>query len=200
MFRRVARFTSSCWPRRARAPTAQVASEGVLGPNPLHALTAATLQSLKADAKEGRAVRFGLYVRDQPCKVVKVYDGDSVTIAWAVPQSFQLCFANARLAGIDTPELRGTKGSEREDAEVCRDRMAALALHQLFIFTTEGATGLDKYARPLVVLRARRGWTAPEVCDALEPHGGSLNDWALAALPGCLPYSGGTKARREGNP
>ena len=57
---------------------------------------------------------------------------------------------------------------------------------------TEGATGLDKYGRPLVVLRGRAGWTSEPALRALA--GGTLNDWILQQLPGVVPYFGGKKA------
>jgi len=165
----------------------------------LHArLHSVTLQSLKEESKTDPAARFGLHLEAHPCKVVKVYDGDSLTLAWprTGPWDTKLCYANARLYGIDTPELRGTRGEEHERAEACRDMLAGMALGQLFLFTTQGPTGLDKYGRPLIVLTAKRGWTAPHVCDAVEPYE-SLNAWALKVLPGCVPYFGGTKVQSK---
>jgi hypothetical protein len=139
-------------------------------------------------------VRFGLHVVNHPCKVVKVYDGDSVTLVWPRdgPHDTHLCYANTRLYGIDTPELRGTKGRERSDAEACRDALRDLILGHMFLFSTVGPTGLDKYGRPLVVLRPARGITPERIFDEIRPHG-TLNDWALKFLPGCQPYFGGTK-------
>jgi endonuclease YncB( thermonuclease family) len=158
-------------------------------------LSAATLERLQAAAKADPRVRFGLHAVDLPCKVVKVYDGDSLTLAWprTGPHDPNLCYANSRLYGIDTPELRGTKGRERADAEACRDALRQLALGQRFLLTTVGPTGLDKYGRPLVVLKTCRGLTDDRVINEIRPHA-TLNDWALKVLPGCQPYFGGTKA------
>lgn len=160
----------------------------------LQLLQETSLAGLKVAEKADPAVRFGLYFESRPCKVVKVYDGDSLTIAWPRDGPFdtKLTYANARLIGIDTPELRGTRGEEHERAVLCRDMLASLALGQIFMCTTSGRTGLDKYGRPLVILSPKRGWTSTEVCDAIEPHI-SLNDWALRSLPGCVAYFGGTK-------
>jgi endonuclease YncB( thermonuclease family) len=166
-------------------------------PSSVAALADATLLGLKVQAKQDPAVRFGLHATRQPCKVVKVYDGDSVTLAWVrEPPGGPLCYANCRLFGIDTPELRGTSGQERARAEACRDAMRDLALDQLFVFSTVGDTGLDKYGRPLVVLHAQPGLSAEPLCRTLA--GDSLNDWALRALPGCKPYFGGKKEAGEG--
>jgi endonuclease YncB( thermonuclease family) len=161
-------------------------------------LSAATLEDLQAQSKADPHVRFGLHVVDYPCKVVKVYDGDSLTLAWprTGPDDPNLCYANTRLYGIDTPELRGTKGKARADAEACRDALRQLVLGQAFLFTTVGPTGLDKYGRPLVVLKPSRGLTADRVIADISPHA-TLNDWALKVLPGCQPYFGGTKGAPE---
>jgi endonuclease YncB( thermonuclease family) len=158
------------------------------------ALRGATLQTLKELAKADPAVRFGLHAQQQPCKVVKVYDGDSVTLAWSRPDG-RPCFANCRLFGIDTPELRGTSGEERAKAEACRDALTALALGEMFAFCTRGATGLDKYGRPLVVLTAHPSLSGQRVWSTLAPYAGSLNEWALRELPGCVAYFGGTKGQ-----
>jgi endonuclease YncB( thermonuclease family) len=149
---------------------------------------------MKELAKQDPAARFGLHVRQQPCKVIKVYDGDSMTLAWARPEG-PPCYANCRLFGIDTPELRGSSGQERADAEACRDAMRDLALGEMFLFSTRGATGLDKYGRPLVVLTADSQHTSASCREALAPYDGSVNVWAVHELPGCVLYDGGTKQR-----
>jgi endonuclease YncB( thermonuclease family) len=153
-----------------------------------------TLQALTQRAKDDRTVRFGLHLTNHPCKVVKVYDGDSVTLAWprTGPHDPHLCYANTRLYGIDTPELRGTRGKERSDAEACRDALSQLALGHLFLVSTVGPTGLDKYGRPLVVIAPFSGLTHDSVREHIRPHA-TLNEWVLRTLPGCKPYFGGTK-------
>lgn len=207
-----------CWPgptaRPATPPRTARAAQFPLDPRaaaspPLAAAFAdATLAELKKQAKQDPAVRFGLHVSHHPCKVVKVYDGDSVTLAWPRAgweadregpslAAARLCYANCRLFGIDTPELRGTTGEERARAEACRDAMRDLAMDQLFVFTTVGDTGLDKYGRPLVILHARPGFSSQALCRALGRD--SLNDWALRTLPGCKAYFGGTKETAEAN-
>lgn len=154
-------------------------------------LRAATLADLTASAKVDPRVRFGLYLRDEPCKIVKVYDGDSMTVTWR--QDGHLVFANCRLYGVDTPELRSADASKVEQAVACRDRVAALVLNQMMLVDSVGRTGLDKYGRPLVRLRARSGWSSRLLVRELQ--GGDLSAWMLRSdLPGCNPYFGGAKA------
>jgi endonuclease YncB( thermonuclease family) len=157
-------------------------------------LKGATLEGLKAQASKDPGTRFGLHVAFHPCKVVKVYDGDSLTLAWPRRDAFDpmMCYANCRLYGIDTPELRGGTSQEKDRARQARDVLSGVVLHQMFVFSTVGPTGLDKYGRPLVKIFPRAGLTSEETIRILGDHT-SLNDWALANLPGCVSYFGGTK-------
>jgi endonuclease YncB( thermonuclease family) len=163
------------------------------------ALAAASLDRLRHAARhEDPTLRFGLYLRGAPCKVVKVYDGDSLTLVWEDPnRPSRLVFANCRLYGIDAPELRGGAGGDAEKAAArrCRDLLARAFLGELLEAESAGTTGLDKYGRPLVVLRARGGWTSDAARRRLG--GGTLNDWILARLPGVVPYFGGRKGAPE---
>jgi len=57
-------------------------------------------------------------------KVVKVYDGDTITIASKLPYSSSPLYRfSVRLNGIDTPELRSKNSEEREMAEKARDAL-----------------------------------------------------------------------------
>lgn len=175
----------------AGAPAAPAA------PPPPPLLAFASLPHLRQAAKhEDPTLRFGLYLRGAACKVIKVYDGDSITLVWEDPhRAGRVAFANCRLYGIDAPELRGGTGGSAEKAAArrCRDLLSQSFLGELLEVDTTGATGLDKYGRPLVVLRARSGWTSDRGCERLG--GMTLNDWILARLPGVVPYFGGTKAQ-----
>ena len=60
-------------------------------------------------------------------KVIKVYDGDTITIAAKLPNTDGPIYRfSVRLDGIDTPEIRGKSETERELAKQARD-----ALHEL---------------------------------------------------------------------
>lgn len=56
-----------------------------------------------------------------PAKVVDVYDGDTVTVEFTLR-------ARIRLLDLWCPEIRGTRGEERERAVAARDRMRQLVL------------------------------------------------------------------------
>jgi micrococcal nuclease len=77
-------------------------------------------------------------------KIVKVYDGDTVTavvdLGFGITNKIKI-----RLYGIDTPEIRG---DERPDGLVSRDRLRELILDkEVIIKTIKDRTG--KYGRYL---------------------------------------------------
>jgi endonuclease YncB( thermonuclease family) len=149
-----------------------------------------TLDSINSANLRKRATKFTLNLSHVPCKVVRVYDGDTVTVVWIhssetgerVPT-----YASVRMVGYDAPELRTRDENEKRAAEDCRDRLAALILGQKMAFCSEG---LDKYGRPLARLTAGPD-TDPRVRAALR--GRDVSQWALDELPACVPYAGKTK-------
>lgn len=66
-------------------------------------------------------------------KVIKVYDGDTITIASKLPfENSPLYRLSVRLNGIDTPEIKG-KGiseDEKEAAKVARDFVSNMILNK----------------------------------------------------------------------
>lgn len=63
--------------------------------------------------------------------VIKVYDGDSITIATRLPFNSDILYRfPIRLNGIDTPELRGSDDAEKEMAIKARNRLSELILNQ----------------------------------------------------------------------
>jgi len=83
-------------------------------------------------------------------KVIKVYDGDTLTIAAKLPfKGSPIYRFSVRLAGIDSAEIRGGTANESEIAKVARD-----ALHKLIfgkIVELRG-NGKEKYGRLLADL------------------------------------------------
>lgn len=80
------------------------------------------------------------------CKVVRVYDGDTVFVVTklrgeAVPHKFSV-----RLRGIDAPEMRGGSAEEKEAAIRARDALHGL-IHGTFVELRN--LGYDKYGRLL---------------------------------------------------
>lgn len=77
-------------------------------------------------------------------KVVKVYDGDTITLAtvlYDVAYRFSI-----RLNGIDTPEMKGGSAHEKELAIKARDELSKRLMNQ--IVTLKNIT-TEKYGRVL---------------------------------------------------
>ena len=79
--------------------------------------------------------------------VIKVYDGDTITIASTLPyKESPLYRFHVRLNGIDTPEIKGHSNNEKELAKTSRD-----ALHGLIMgkYVTLKKITTEKYGRVL---------------------------------------------------
>jgi endonuclease YncB( thermonuclease family) len=64
-------------------------------------------------------------------QVIKVYDGDTITIASRLPYpESPLYRLSVRLNGIDTPEIKGKNEDEKTCAKKVRDALAQLILHK----------------------------------------------------------------------
>ena len=67
----------------------------------------------------------------RPARVVDVYDGDTCRLALCVHDDpMHIAKFNARLEGIDTPEMRGKTKAEKVWAKKARDHLRALVLNQ----------------------------------------------------------------------
>jgi len=63
--------------------------------------------------------------------VIKVYDGDTITIASKMPYENSPLFRfNVRLNGIDTPEIKSKNENEKLLAKTSRDSLSQLILHK----------------------------------------------------------------------
>lgn len=127
-----------------------------------------------------------------------MYDGDTCTVAMCVggadddcPRSFKV-----RLAGIDTPEMRGGSPEEKRAAVQCRDALRSMVLDRLVWLDV--VPKADKYGRLLATLWAPQ--PDPECRSATpadgEPTPGPL--WTnvnerMLSTPGTRAYDGGTK-------
>jgi endonuclease YncB( thermonuclease family) len=110
-------------------------------------------------------------------KCIKVYDGDTITIACGLPpyQTGNPVYRwSVRLRGIDSPEMRTKCASEKECALLAKQAMADQVLDQLV--TLENVS-YDKYGRVLANVFA---------------NGVNVAD-ALLAQNLAVPYGGGTK-------
>lgn len=80
-------------------------------------------------------------------KVIKVYDGDTITIASKLPfKSSPLYRFSVRLNGIDCPEIKGSNETEKEIAKIAKTRLSDLILNKTVTLTN---VKTEKYGRIL---------------------------------------------------
>jgi endonuclease YncB( thermonuclease family) len=64
--------------------------------------------------------------------VIKVYDGDTITIASKLPYNESPLYRfSVRLAGIDCPEIKGKNDNEKECAQIAKKELSDLILHKI---------------------------------------------------------------------
>lgn len=110
-------------------------------------------------------------------KVIKVYDGDTITIAARLPNTLQPIYRfSVRLLGIDSPEIKGKTFKEKELAVISRDILSQLIMGKIVYLRN---VSMEKYGRILA-----------------DVYLGDLhiNDWMLKNGY-AIPYDGGTKHR-----
>jgi len=108
-------------------------------------------------------------------QVIKVYDGDSITIAGHYPMCNSPLFRfSVRLNGIDTPEIKGKNEDEKQAAKEAQYALANLILHKT---VTLKNVGTEKYGRIL----------ADIYLDELH-----INEWLIKERY-AVKYDGGTK-------
>ena len=80
-------------------------------------------------------------------RVIKVYDGDTITIASKLPfNESPLYRLSVRLNGIDTPEIKGKTEDEKLAAKHARDALSGLILNKVVILKN---IQTEKYGRIL---------------------------------------------------
>ena len=108
-------------------------------------------------------------------RVIKVYDGDTITIASTIPiKNSPLYRFSVRLNGIDTPEIKGSDEIEKRVALLARDALREKILYkdvELINVKTE------KYGRLLAEVLF---------------NGQNMNEWMIAQRF-AVKYDGGTK-------
>jgi len=112
-------------------------------------------------------------------KVIKVYDGDSITIASRLPFDDSTLYRfSVRLNGIDTPEIKGKNDDEKEAAKNARDALSRLILNKNIILKN---VDNEKYGRVLA-----------------DVYLGDLhiNEWLIKERY-AVRYDGGTKKAPE---
>lgn len=110
------------------------------------------------------------------CKVISVYDGDTITVAAFLNKDPQCYKFKVRLNGIDSPEMRGSSPNEKQHALQSRDALKEKIMDKII---TLDITGLEKYGRVLATVYYK---------------GENMNEWLLKNNY-AIPYDGGTKKR-----
>ena len=108
-------------------------------------------------------------------QVIKVYDGDSITIAAYLPMYNSPLFRfSVRLNGIDTAEIKGKTEEEITAAKEARDALSKLILHKEIILKN---VATEKYGRILADVYL------DDLC---------INEWLINERY-AVKYDGGTK-------
>ena len=109
-------------------------------------------------------------------KVVKVYDGDTITIASKVDNLIDspIYRFSVRLNGIDTPEIKGKTEEEKEIAKKARDDLSRMILGKIITLKN---VETEKYGRLLAEVYFE------------ETH---INQWMIDNRY-AVKYGGGTK-------
>lgn len=108
-------------------------------------------------------------------KCIKVYDGDTVTIASTIPiKNSPMYRFSVRLNGIDTPEIKGKTKDEKDCAILARDSLSELILHKVIKLRN---VKTEKYGRLLADIYID------------EIH---INEWMINNRY-AVKYDGGTK-------
>ena len=80
-------------------------------------------------------------------EVIKVYDGDTITVASKLPYKESLLYRfSIRLKGIDSAEIKSKNANEKEHAKLARDALSDLILHKKITLRN---IGTEKYGRIL---------------------------------------------------
>jgi micrococcal nuclease len=80
-------------------------------------------------------------------QVIKVYDGDTITIASKLPFNNSLIYRFAvRLNGIDCPEIKGHTEDEKEMAQLAKNELSKIILHKIIRLEN---ISTEKYGRIL---------------------------------------------------
>ena len=117
--------------------------------------------------------------------VIKVYDGDTITIASKLPyENSSLYRFSVRLNGIDAPEIKGKTEDEIIAATTAKNALEKLILHKYVILKN---TNTEKYGRILADVYLERADDRRKNCENLH-----INKWLLDNKL-VVPYNGKTK-------
>jgi micrococcal nuclease len=113
-------------------------------------------------------------------KVIKVYDGDTITVAAKLPyKSSPIYRIHIRLAGIDTPEMKGNSEYEKEIAIKSRDALHNLIYGKLVLISNRKP---EKYGRVLADIWIDNIHVNQWLLDkgyAVKYNGGTKHKWQM---------------------
>ena len=111
-------------------------------------------------------------------KVVKVYDGDTITVASKILGSKKIYRFSVRLNGIDAPEIKGKTQEEKNAAIISRDVLREKILGEIVLLKD---VKTEKYGRLLAIVYLNNI---------------NMNEWMLTNNY-AIPYDGGKKTDFE---
>jgi endonuclease YncB( thermonuclease family) len=113
-------------------------------------------------------------LRVSEAKVIKVYDGDTITIGFYMEGYEAPLRSSVRLNGIDTPEMRGKTPEEKQSAKLAQQFLSSQVLGKIISLSN---IAKEKYGRIL----------ADVTCDGVH-----INQLMIDTNH-AVAYSGGTK-------
>lgn len=105
---------------------------------------AMVLQKKLADCTYDNTKKFNFNGKTFEAKVVKVYDGDTITVVFMVFGEYYKY--SIRMDGYDSPELKSKDSIEKKWAIIARDFLSNMILNKTVILTCRS---FDKYGRIL---------------------------------------------------
>ncbi len=121
------------------------------------------------------------------CKVVDVYDGDTLTVVFRYRGKLQQ--HSVRMLGYDSPEMKPPRSDPDREREITAAKAAKKALADMVCTGTAKieCDAADKYGRILVTLYKEKGYG----CFRTSCN---INEWMMSNGYG-VPYDGGTKRK-----
>lgn len=103
------------------------------------------------------ALERGCLPRSYVAEVIRVIDGDTIKARILIPEFEEFPIRRLRLLGVDTPELKGPKASERKRARRARQFVERLIgpTGRIFVEIPDCRRGF--YDRPLVRVKTMDG-------------------------------------------
>lgn len=106
-------------------------------------------------------------------KVIKVYDGDTITVATYFPNDETIYRFSVRLKGLDCPEMRTKNEDEKKCAIMARDFVKTKILNKIVELRD---VELEKYGRILANVYCEDCCINDELCEnrlAVQYYGGT---------------------------